>query len=135
MTSTIDSAGAEGQVDTRVPVPPDIDAPAPSTRAVTLRRKPVTRSVRGRRTVVVPAERLSPAELAARVPFVVVLLLIIGAGMGKGPALALLLAGPALSLPNMLVIRSVMGTKKTVVFVLLVIIMATISGLIYGALF
>ncbi|PLX85565.1 MAG: hypothetical protein C0614_04315 [Desulfuromonas sp.] len=58
---------------------------------------------------------------------------LIGAGMGKGPALALLLAGPALSLPNMLVIRSVMGTKKTVVFVLLVIIMATLSGLIYGA--
>jgi len=60
---------------------------------------------------------------------------LIGAGMGKGPALALLLAGPALSLPNMLVIRSIMGTKKTVVFVLLVIIMATISGLIYGAIF
>jgi len=60
---------------------------------------------------------------------------LIGAGMGKGPALALLLAGPALSLPNMLVIRSVMGTKKTVVFVLLVIIMATFSGLIYGAIF
>ena len=60
---------------------------------------------------------------------------LIGAGMGKGPALALLLAGPALSLPNMLVIRSVMGTKKTVVFVLLVIVMATISGLVYGALF
>jgi len=60
---------------------------------------------------------------------------LIGAGMGKGPALALLLAGPALSLPNMLVIRSVMGTKKTVVFVLLVIIMATISGLIYGTIF
>ena len=55
--------------------------------------------------------------------------------MGKGPALALLLAGPALSLPNMLVIRSVMGTKKTVVFVLLVVIMATVSGLIFGALF
>ena len=55
------------------------------------------------------------------------------AGMGKGPALALLLAGPALSLPNMLVIRSVMGTKKTVVFVLLVMIMATISGVIFGA--
>jgi uncharacterized protein len=53
-------------------------------------------------------------------------------GMGKGPALALLLAGPALSLPNMLVIRSVMGTKKTLVFVLLVIIMATISGMIFG---
>lgn len=60
---------------------------------------------------------------------------LIGAGMGKGPALALLLAGPALSLPNMLVIRSVMGTKKTVIFVLLVIVMATISGLVYGALF
>ena len=60
---------------------------------------------------------------------------LIGAGMGKGPALALLLAGPALSLPNMLVIRSIMGTKKTVVFVLLVMVMATISGLIYGAFF
>jgi len=60
---------------------------------------------------------------------------LLGAGMGKGPALALLLAGPALSLPNMLVIRSVMGTKKTVVFVLLVMIMATISGLIYGTFF
>jgi uncharacterized membrane protein YraQ (UPF0718 family) len=60
---------------------------------------------------------------------------LIGAGMGKGPALALLLAGPALSLPNMLVIRSVMGTQKTVVFVLLVMVMATISGLIYGAIF
>jgi len=60
---------------------------------------------------------------------------LLGAGMGKGPALALLLAGPALSLPNMLVIRSVMGTKKTSVFVLLVVVMATISGLIYGALF
>ena len=58
---------------------------------------------------------------------------LLGNGMGKGPALALLLAGPALSLPNMLVIRSVMGTKKTVVFVTLVIIMATITGLIYGA--
>ena len=60
---------------------------------------------------------------------------LIGAGMGKGPALALLLAGPALSLPNMLVIRSVMGTKKTVVFVLLVVVMATISGLIFGTFF
>jgi hypothetical protein len=57
---------------------------------------------------------------------------LIGAGMGKGPALALLLAGPALSLPNMLVIRSVMGTKKTVAYVCLVVVMATISGLIYG---
>ena len=55
-------------------------------------------------------------------------------GMGKGPALALLLAGPALSLPNMLVIRSVMGTQKTVIFVGLVIVMATLSGMIYGGL-
>ncbi len=60
---------------------------------------------------------------------------LIGAGMGKGPALALLLAGPALSLPNMLVIRSVMGTKKTAVFVGLVIAMATVSGMVYGMLF
>ncbi len=58
---------------------------------------------------------------------------LIGSGMGKGPALALLLAGPALSLPSMLVIRSVMGAQKTVVFVSLVVVMATISGLIYGA--
>ena len=55
------------------------------------------------------------------------------AGMGKGPALALLLAGPALSLPSMLVIRSVIGTQKTVVYVSLVIVMATISGMIFGA--
>jgi hypothetical protein len=57
---------------------------------------------------------------------------LIGAGMGKGPALALLLAGPALSLPNMLVIRSVLGNKKTAAFVFLVVVMATISGLIFG---
>lgn len=57
---------------------------------------------------------------------------LIGSGMGKGPALALLLAGPALSLPNMLVIRRAMGTQKTVVFVSLVVIMATISGIIFG---
>ena len=60
---------------------------------------------------------------------------LIGSGMGKGPALALLLAGPALSLPNMLVIRSIMGTKKTVVFVSLVVVMATVSGLIFGSFF
>ncbi len=58
---------------------------------------------------------------------------LIGSGMGKGPALALLLAGPALSLPNMLVIRSIMGTRKTVVFVSLVIVMATLAGMAYGA--
>lgn len=60
---------------------------------------------------------------------------LIGSGMGKGPALALLLAGPALSLPNMLVLRGIMGTKKTVVFVTLVVVMATVTGMIYGALF
>ncbi len=60
---------------------------------------------------------------------------LIGSGMGKGPALALLLAGPALSLPNMLVIRSIIGFKKTAVFVLLVIVMATVSGMAYGVMF
>jgi uncharacterized membrane protein YraQ (UPF0718 family) len=58
---------------------------------------------------------------------------LLGSGMGQGPALALLLAGPALSLPNMLVIRSVIGTKKTVVYVSLVVVMSTIMGLIFGA--
>lgn len=60
---------------------------------------------------------------------------LLAAGMGKGPALALLLAGPSLSLPNMLVIRKVVGTEKTIVYVSLVIVMATISGLIYGSIF
>ena len=60
---------------------------------------------------------------------------LIGSGMGKGPALALLLAGPALSLPNMLVINSVLGVKKTATFVSLVIVMATFSGLLYGSIF
>jgi uncharacterized protein len=60
---------------------------------------------------------------------------LIGAGMGQGPALALLLAGPALSLPNMLVIRGVLGTRKTIVYVVLVIIMSTLSGIIYGNFF
>ena len=59
----------------------------------------------------------------------------LGAGMGKGPALALLLAGPALSLPNMLVIRSVIGTKKTLVFICLVVIMSTVTGIIFGSYF
>ncbi len=57
---------------------------------------------------------------------------LMAAGMGKGPALALLLAGPSLSLPNMLVIRGVIGTQKTVVYVLLVVVMATVSGLVFG---
>ena len=60
---------------------------------------------------------------------------LIKSGMGKGPALALLLSGPALSLPSMIVIRSVMGTKKTVVFVGLVIVLSTVAGLIYGTIF
>jgi uncharacterized membrane protein YraQ (UPF0718 family) len=60
---------------------------------------------------------------------------LIGAGMGKGPALALLLAGPALSLPNMLVIRSVIGTQKTVVYCSLVVVLSTICGMIFGAYF
>ena len=58
---------------------------------------------------------------------------LLGAGMGQGPALALLLAGPALSLPNMLVVRSIMGTKKTLTYITLVVIMATLTGIIYGS--
>ncbi|MFP3904349.1 MAG: permease [Armatimonadota bacterium] len=58
---------------------------------------------------------------------------LLGSGMGKGPALALLLAGPALSLPNMLVIRSVLGTKKTLIFIAIVVVFSTIAGVIYGA--
>ncbi|MBD3871529.1 MAG: permease [Acidobacteria bacterium] len=57
---------------------------------------------------------------------------LIGAGMGPGPSLALLLAGPALSLPNMIVIASVIGWRKTSVYIGLVVVMATVSGLIYG---
>lgn len=57
---------------------------------------------------------------------------LMNSGMGKGPALALLLAGPALSLPSILVLRSIIGAKKTIVYVSLVIIMATISGMIFG---
>jgi len=60
---------------------------------------------------------------------------LLGAGMGKGPALALLLAGPALSLPNMLVIRSILGTKKALVFIFLVVTMATFSGMLFGNFF
>ena len=58
---------------------------------------------------------------------------LIGSGMGKGPALALLLAGPALSLPSMLVINSIMGLKKTFVFVILVCVLSTIAGMVFGA--
>jgi uncharacterized membrane protein YraQ (UPF0718 family) len=60
---------------------------------------------------------------------------LLGAGMGQGPALALLLAGPALSLPNMLVIGSVMGVKKTATFCGIIVIMSTIAGMAYGAFF
>ncbi|MDI6893284.1 MAG: permease [Bacillota bacterium] len=59
---------------------------------------------------------------------------LIGSGMGQGPALALLLAGPALSLPSMLVIRSVIGTKKTLTYLGLVVVMATVTGMVFGAL-
>ena len=58
---------------------------------------------------------------------------LLAAGMGKGPALALLLAGPSLSLPNMLVIKNVIGTQKTMVYVLLVIFLSTIAGIIFGS--
>jgi len=60
---------------------------------------------------------------------------LIGSGMGQGPALALLLAGPALSLQSMLVLRTVMGTKKMLVFVALTVVMATTTGMIYGTFF
>lgn len=57
---------------------------------------------------------------------------LMGSGMGDGPALALLLAGPALSLPNMLVIRKILGTKKTLAYVTLVVIAATLTGKLFG---
>lgn len=60
---------------------------------------------------------------------------LLGSGMGKGPALALLLAGPALSLPNMIVIRSILGTRKTLAFVGLVVVLATLCGWTFGAFF
>jgi uncharacterized membrane protein YraQ (UPF0718 family) len=57
---------------------------------------------------------------------------LVGSGMGQGPALALLLAGPALSLPNMLVIGGIMGVKKTAVFCSIIVILSTIAGISYG---
>ena len=57
---------------------------------------------------------------------------LIGSGMGQGPALSLLLAGPALSLPSMIVLQRILGTKKTAVFVLLVIVMSTLCGWLFG---
>jgi len=59
---------------------------------------------------------------------------LLGSGMGKGPALALLLAGPALSLPNMIVIRSILGTRKTLAFVALTVVLATLTGWTFGML-
>ena len=56
-------------------------------------------------------------------------------GMGRGPALALLLAGPALSLPSMIVLIGIMGWRKTGTYIILVVIMATITGMAFGALF
>jgi len=60
---------------------------------------------------------------------------LMGAGMGQGPALALLLAGPAVSLPSVLVLRGILGTKKTVAYIALVVILSTLAGLIYGFIF
>ncbi|WP_297058826.1 permease [Thermosulfurimonas sp.] len=60
---------------------------------------------------------------------------LLGAGMGKGPALALLLSGPAVSLPSMLVIRSVLGTKKTAAYVALVVVISTLCGWLFGTFF
>jgi hypothetical protein len=60
---------------------------------------------------------------------------LMGSGMGKGPALALLLAGPALSLPSMLVINTVLGLKKTMVFVCLVVVISTLCGMFFGIVF
>jgi uncharacterized membrane protein YraQ (UPF0718 family) len=57
---------------------------------------------------------------------------LLGAGMGKGPALSLLLAGPALSLPNMLVIGSVMGLKKTAAFCVIIVILSATAGMVFG---
>ena len=57
---------------------------------------------------------------------------LLGAGMGKGPALSLLLAGPALSLPSMLVINSILGLRKTVTYVVLVVLLSTAAGVIFG---
>ncbi len=57
---------------------------------------------------------------------------LIGSGMGKGPALALLLAGPAVSLPNMLVIASVLGKRRTLAYIVLVVLLSTVAGIVYG---
>lgn len=58
---------------------------------------------------------------------------LIGAGMGQGPALSLLLAGPALSLPSMIVLVSIMGAKKTLVYCFVIVVLSTIAGMIFGS--
>lgn len=58
---------------------------------------------------------------------------LIGSGMGQGPALSLLLAGPALSLPNMLVLFGVMGVRKTLTFCAIIVVLSTIAGMIFGS--
>lgn len=58
---------------------------------------------------------------------------LLGAGMGQGPALALLLAGPSLSLPSILVIGGELGWKKTLTYVTLVVILSTVAGMAFGA--
>jgi len=60
---------------------------------------------------------------------------LLGSGMGKGPALSLLLAGPAVSFPSMLVIRSIIGTKRTLVYIFLVVVLSTFVGWLYGSIF
>lgn len=82
MTSTIDTADASEGLVTREGVVGDPPTPTRKDKKFGIRSRPVTRTVRGRRTVVVPSERLSPADLAQRVPFVVVVLMLIGAGVG-----------------------------------------------------
>jgi len=59
---------------------------------------------------------------------------LLGAGMGKGPALALLLAGPSLSLPSMLVLTRLIGLKKTLAYVLVVVLLSTAAGMLFGSL-
>jgi hypothetical protein len=57
---------------------------------------------------------------------------LIGSGMGQGPALALLLAGPALSLPSMLTLAGIMGVKKTLTYCTIVVVLSTAAGMAYG---
>ena len=79
--------------------------------------------------------RSSPCFYFATLTEIPILEALMKNGMGSGPALALLLAGPALSIPSILVIRSVLGNLKTLVFVVIVVIMSTFIGMSYGALF